>query len=393
MKLCLRICMARVEKPSSINEINDHKLTKRRLLKTLSSAGFGAATVGAISVDDVKAADSDQVTIALTCDGERKMRVSSDWYDHLVRARRVKEKVEDGWLQSGNGNKDKHNDVFGVWLDAGTGSNNPHVIVSIDEDSSTKGETRGEVPERRDDVRIAVEEMSREFEAVCEPKCKSSTSEMPGGLEVCFDGGCGTLGPQAFDYNDYTWGLTTAAHVPAQDGMCGDDIIGENAYHCDDYIGQVKDIEHSHDMCIIEPSTDPLPEVWNPDDHSERWEIITDSLSADGVDYWMENDRRVWKYGKGSCYSDGEVKARGTKEDPFTNNPCTLGSETWDDCVRWGSVGDLVGGDSGSIAFGADPDSNDFYACCQNSWQWVNYAAGPAGYAWKNKHGYEWRTF
>lgn len=385
--------MVRFDEPSSINQVKDHRLTKRRLVKILSSAGFGAASVSALTVDDVKAADSDQVTIALTCDGERTKRVSSDWYDAVVRARRVKETVENNWLSSGNGERDTHNDVFGVWLDAGTGANAPHVIVTIDEDSSTKAETRGSVPERRNDVRIAVEEAPREYESMCDPKCKSDTSEMPGGLEVCFDHGCGTLGPQAYDYNDNSWVLTTAAHIPADGGYCGEDIINEVVKHCGESIGLVKDVDHKHDMCIIMPyfNTDTLPEVWNPSDHSERWGTITDSLSADGVDYWMSNDRKVWKYGKRSCKTQGEVKARGTKENPLVNDPCTPG--TWNDCVQWGHATDNQPGDSGSIAFGADPDSDDFYAICQNSWSWVNYATGPAGYAWKNHHGYEWRTF
>lgn len=395
--------MPPIDKPSSINNIKDHKLTKRRLLSALSSAGFGTATVSSLTIDDVKAADSDQVTIALTCDGDRKERVSSDWYDHLVRARRVTQRMEKNWLGSGNSNRDTHNDVFGVWLNSGSGSNAPHVIITIDRNSSTKDETRGEVPERRNDVRIEVEERSREYESACDPKCKENLSEMPGGLEVCFDGvGCGTLGPQAWDYNDNTWNLTTAAHVPADDGHCGDDIIGDIAETaCGDYIGRVKYIDHTHDICIIDPYMDPLPEVWNPEDHSERWGVITDSLSADGVDYWMggedHDERKVWKYGAKTCHSEGYVDARGKKEDPEVGNPCTPDPNTWNDCVRWGSVTDLGAGDSGSIAFGADPYSNDFYAVCQNSWRWVdplhNYTAGPAGYAWKNKHGYEWRTF
>lgn len=392
--------MAPNNKPSSINSIKDHKLTKRRLLKALSSAGFGAASVNAITVDDVKAADSDQVTIAITCDGERKKRVSSDWYDHLVRARRVKNEIEENWLYSTDSGKDSYDDVFAVWLDAGTDSNNPHVKVTIDKNSSSKEETRGNVPERRDNVRIDVEEAPREHEQVCEPKCKQDTSEMPGGLSVSINGNGGSLGPQAWDNKDGTWTLTTAGHVAAQEGTCGDDLIGSNVEHCGEYIGYVKDIDHSLDMCIIEPAYDvePIPEVWNPDDHSSRWGTITDTLSADGVDYWMgdnpnNNQRKVWKYGVGSCYSEGYVHARGTKEDPEVNNPCTPDPKTWNECVRWGTINSIWGGDSGSIAFGADPDSDDFFAVCQNSWRWYNYSAGPAGYAWRNKHGYSWRTF
>lgn len=388
--------MPRITKPSSLSKFKDSKLTRRKLLQAASAAGFGTATISTITVDDVKAADSDEVTISITCDGSRKVRVSSDWYDYLERTRRVKKKMENNWLSSGsnNGQKDKHNDVMAVWLNAGTGSQNPHLILTIDEDSDTKDETRGDIPEWKNNVRIAVEEAEREYKPACDPQCKSNLDTMPGGLSVSIQG-TGTLGPQAYDYNNNKYVLTTAAHVASKNNTfsedeCGDDLLGKTVDHCGDYIGYVDYIDHVHDVCIIEPTPNPLPEIWNPSDHSDRYGTITDSLSKDGVDYWMNNGRKAFKYGIKTCYTWGYVHARGKKENPGEFGPCT---DTWEDCVRWGQYGDLGRGDSGSVAFGADPDSNDFFAICQNSWRWYDYTTGPAGYAWKNQHGYEWRTF
>jgi hypothetical protein len=383
--------MPRVNKPSDVQKVKTHKLTKRRLMKILSAAGLCSASIKFVSTDDVKASDSDQVTISIDNSGERKKQVSADWYDQLVRARRVKNKMQNTWLDPNGNDKDKYDDVFGVWLDAGTGSNNPHVILTVDKNSDTKGETRGEIPEREEEVRIAVEEAAQDYEPACDDKCKNSTDAMPGGLEICINNGCGTLGPKMIDYDTNNYKLSTAAHVASTDNKCGSDLIGDPVYHCGDYyIGDVEYIDHDHDICVIDTksSTEPLPEIWNPEDHSDRYGEIKNSLSAGGVDYWMENDRKLWKYGVSSCYSWGRVSARGKREKAGDYSPC---AGAWEDCVRWGSINDLDAGDSGSVAFGADPDSNDFFACSQNSWRWWNYTAGPAAYAILDHHDYEWR--
>lgn len=235
-----------------------------------------------------------------------------------------------------------------------------------------------------------MEEAERDYEPACDPKCKSSVDQMPGGLGVNFDNGGGTLGPKMFDYDTYTYKLSTAAHVPSSSDQCGSDLIGEPAYHCDAYIGDVEYIDHVHDICVIDTksSTEPLPEIWNPENHSDRYGTIKNSLSAGGVDYWMNNNRRLFKYGVASCYSYGTVSARGKRENAFTFAPC---AGEWEDCVRWGSFTDLDAGDSGSVAFGADPDSSDYFVCNQNSWRWFNYTTGPAAYAILDHHNYEWR--
>lgn len=374
--------MPRIEKPSDVNKIKSTKLTKRRLLKALSTAGAGTATLQAMTVDDVKAADSDQVTITMTCGRDIKQRVPADWYDFLIRARKVKRRLTDNWLStnSHSGNKDGDNDVFGVWLDAGKGGSNPHVVVTIDENSNTKGETKGKIPERKNDVAVEVETAEREYETACDPECKD-VGDIPGGLEVSVEdvSGKGTLGPQAFDYSQNRFVGTTAAHVASVDNTypeeneCGNELIGRNVYHCNRKIGEVDYIDHKHDVCLIAGDyVDWIPEIWNPANHSSRYPI-TDTATKDGVDFWINKDKQIQKLGRITCYTGGEIHARGTREDASTFSAC---ADDWYDCVRWGNADDIGAGDSGSVAFGYHTESDNFYAVCQNSWRWYDYSTG-----------------
>ena len=242
----------------------------------------------------------------------------------------------------------------------------------------------------------------------CNDKEVSDPGNMPGGVRVSFAGrdSYGTLTSRVVDGDyDYNYSLATAAHVISRDqDECGDDLLGTNAYHEGNYIGEVVDIDHDLDMVIIHNSSDyrqPIPEVWNPSNHSDRWEPISETLTADGVDYWINNERRIWKYGVSTCYTTGYVHSRGNTEQAYNYSGIgpdvsTECADYWYNCVRWGEFGSIEAGDSGSITFGIHPDRNVFLACNINSWRWGSYSdgeysAGPAGYAWQDKHSYWWK--
>lgn len=57
-------------KPSNIHSKKEHKLTRRRIMKMLTAAGVAPAAASRITVDDVKAADSDQIPISLDVGGK-----------------------------------------------------------------------------------------------------------------------------------------------------------------------------------------------------------------------------------------------------------------------------------------------------------------------------------
>lgn len=412
----MQISIAMNRKPSDIHTKRIRGMSRRRLLKTLTAFGFSSATAAALTPNDVQAADSDQVPISIDHSEESTVMVDADWYDRLQATRDTFGAMKRDWLppqgrrnsnksQKAHGPKDKHDDVIGLYISAGKGNDNPHIIVSIDQDSNTKDETRGNIPERRGGSRIKIEERDREKELAvdhtnCDDKEVSNPDRIPGGVRIRFAGrdGHGTLTPRVVDGDfDHNYSLATAAHVLSRDeNECGDDLIGTSAYHHGNYIGSVVAVDHDLDMAIIHNSSStnqPIPEVWHPVDHSQRWEPIEETLTKDGVDFWINNDRQLFKYGVSSCYTTGKVHSRGNTEQPAVNNQC---SDFWYDSVRWGEFGSIERGDSGSITFGAHPDRDTFLACNINSWRDFSavdgeYSAGPAGYAWQDAHSYWWK--
>ena len=178
-------------KPSEIHKKKIGKMSRRRLMNTLTTFGFSTATAAALQASDVKAADSDQVPISIDHSGDSIVMVDADWYDHLERTRDTFEEIKRAWLppqghrhnSRNNKNKDEYDDVLGVFISAGKGNENPHIIVSIDQESDTKDETRGNIPERRDGSRIEVEEMSKEKElAVDHTDCNDKEVSDPSNM-------------------------------------------------------------------------------------------------------------------------------------------------------------------------------------------------------------------
>jgi len=74
-------------KPSEIHKKKIGKMSRRRLMNTLTAFGFSATTAAALQASDVKAADSDQVPISIDHSGDSIVMVDADWYDRLKRTR------------------------------------------------------------------------------------------------------------------------------------------------------------------------------------------------------------------------------------------------------------------------------------------------------------------
>lgn len=114
--------------PSDINNIKEHKLTRRRIMRFMAASGAGASTLANMSVEDVKASDSDQVQISFDTEGNHKSMVPADWYDRLRQARSARDDMEHQFY-----NKEG---VISVGYSAGSfGGDNPHVLVGLDEDN------------------------------------------------------------------------------------------------------------------------------------------------------------------------------------------------------------------------------------------------------------------
>lgn len=380
------------KKPSSIHSKNLKGISRRRLIKALTGVGFSVTAASRLTAEDVKAADTDQVPISLDTEGKRKVMVSSDWYDRLTQARDVFEKLEKKWM--------KKDPVTGVWLSAGSkGGENPHVIIQVDNDHPRKDEAKGEAPERKNGVPVETEEHGSTKTTGCSDYDDSTLSDnLPGGVKCRTVGHedevIGTLSPRMEDkdldrYHGY---FMTAGHVPGCDRAIPSTNQGKS-------IGKIVEINKEIDVAIIEPASDvdALGEVAEVSDFSDgRRHRLDGTLTKDGVHHWENNDKRVFKYGYGGCYHDGQVQATGTTD---TYAVCDGGSaRDHPGQVRWGDSDQAPSGDSGTVTFGADPYGDGYFAISMvnavsgldDPEYFADYVTGISGYYLDNNYGWYW---
>lgn len=401
-------------KPSDIHKKNTSKLTKRRLMKLMAASGFSGPALANISVDDVKAADSDQVPVSMDYDGNWKKMVPADWMDRMKRAEDAREKIKSNWRNN--------KDVFSVWLNSGEfGGENPHIEVGIDYNSNSKDETRGKIPEEKDGVPVEVFEEGKNERADNCKQCNnydnvSVDPHIPGGVQIHIqaDGelSCGTLAPMVVDAdNQYSGSWVTAAHV-----ICGSGGTADSKYlkHEGTPIGEIVDvIEFDHDFAVIEPfdsgdtgntsgqdftALDEVAES-NDIDNGSRYEINS-TLTKSGTQTAAADNLSLFKYGMGGCYNSATINADGDtfKQSTLGDPVCASGDEELTHQLRFGNDGYLSGGDSGTITFVKAPNNPGYYAASLGNGHSTiagdqigkAYSFGTAGWAIQEFHNYRW---
>jgi hypothetical protein len=344
----------------------------------------------------VKAAASDQVPISLDVEGKSKVNVPADWYDQLSRTRDVYQNMKSEWRN--------RKGVVGISYTAGSETQPPRIILELDSESEAKEKRRGEAPERRNEVPVDVAERTSTELTGCSNYDDSGTApNVPGGVRMTVTKddpkdyetntyeSNGSLTPfmydEDFDYHGY-W-------MTAEHNVCN---LYVNSVSSDgSYIGEVVLTNADDDFAIIKPASgvDALDEVVEVSDvDNGRRHEIKGTLSRDGVDYWANNDRYLFKYGYGSCYSRTKVKAIGTSDE--AQGDCK--SYSYDHAVRFGDAESVQAGDSGTITFGKDPNSSEYLACNMingkskftSSPIGKSYAFGTGGYYLRNQYGYWW---
>ena len=297
--------------PSSVFAKKPHRLTRRRLMKMSIAAGIPTATALALTTDDVKATDSDQVTIAFDIRGENKKQVPADWYDQFIQAKEVNKEIKRNYKA--------HDAVAAIGV---AGGDESQVLVTLDENHPEKDNIRGDMPERKDNVPIEFEEEAWETNRVhvndgeCTPhdsECNDQTtdvSQVPGGVQTStFLGGDCTNGPRtvAGSCKRYLFGWTTAAHC-LSDGNCqetSDDNkcqdrngcaidTAVDIFHDGIRYGQVICVDYELDIMYIERiegvnGTEPVPEIVLPSDHSNSVHI-KDTVGESGMGTVLEEN-------------------------------------------------------------------------------------------------------
>lgn len=345
-------------KPSDIQSKKLNRLTRRRLMKYLSAAGVSIATVQNITVDDVKAADTDQIPIALDTQGNIIKNVSADWYDRVVHANDVRDKIA--------ANHGDRPSVIGVGYDP---ASEPNVVIHFHEESESKEKDKGETPNQKDGVTVKKEEVNpkptacpSEPETCLEYDCRTieEGKDIPAGTlaEVPYAPGTwGGITSRIRDNNhEHDHGWLISAH---QDSSCGDGYRPD-VYHQprDDggyKIGEIVEVYPNYGAAVVHPtrgiSDDIHASPYVADSTNiidgDRYGPIQATMSKDGVRTWRDNDYSVFRYGPSTCYDDGEVLDI-YQDYSVTSDSC--GEQTLHESIH--ITNEVDDGDSGSLAFG-----------------------------------------
>lgn len=375
--------------PDELNNFKEHKLTRRRVMNLASAIGFSTPVAMNMTVDDVKASDSDEVTVSWDVSGNTKYTVAADRVEWLQRAKKVNEEIKDEYFDSRG--------ILGVGMSGGDGEDNPHVVVSLDKDDEESSERRGELPEQKDGIRIETQEREREGETTCEPDCVSENEHFPGGQDINpeFDGSCTNSSRMWEDGLDW-FGWTTAAHC-FPNCSSSDVTVYHDASGCFYEIGKGDFVDITRDIAFIE-FTEQRTSPWNlkPSDHTEGVEII-DTITDEGFGIVDEEGLTIYNYGIGSCFQDYDLR-RWNEQTSYDSYECH--DSLYDQMITEHNElgGTAESGDSGSLWFIEDHNNSGnyyamesisgYYMTLTNGWEHT----GPQGFTIHDIYGRAWRN-
>lgn len=382
---------------SDITKRDGTKLTRRRVMKLATGAGLSAPVAANMTASDVKAADSDQVTIAIDIGGNTKERVDSDWLEWHQMARKANRSI-----------KSRHFGKDGIkWIGrTGVRKNlNPHIRVAIDEDHPQAGERRGEIPEeKKNGVEVVVQEYNDDGgDQTCTTDCwPESEGKFPGGQDCdVVDQFC-TNSPRMLE-DGFNWvGWTTAAHCFNDDCAAQGDVVNhapDGQSDCIYQFGEGDGLDTSRDIAFISRANSQVTSDQNRSPQAPHpGYTILDTVSLEGLEKIYEtyrNQQATKMYGGGSCYREMGVLTWDT--DMSGQSVC--GDSQRDQIRYWeDNMNHVQNGDSGALTFAEYPDgSGDYYAlgsisgweCCDRNLSPFNY--GPQGYTIYDLYDRRWR--
>ena len=374
-----------------------HRLTRRRVMKAAMASGFSVLTASRLTVDDVKAADSDEVVIYYDTEGRDKTHVPKGWYDYIQRARDVNERMKKRFTD--------REGISDIGMRVGdTSEDNPYVFIGVDKNSSKKDERRGEVPEERDGIRIEVEERdpsARKAEAQCADEKYDQDDQIPGGLglEEAVSGNDGSFTSRLFpdvNYYDAPPGWATAAHVLERcDNAYTIKHKPQSSPESGRIIGQAWFIDQSRDFVAIRQSSwvEPRSDFAKPSapNNSLLDYHVDATLSQDGLETLMSRDTEFIHHGARTCRTRAQISSSGERK--FT--PGTQFCNAYlKDQVEFGSGADdeTNTGDSGGgvISEPIDDQGDKQYFSHLHSGSGEFNAFGVGGWAIRKEHNMWW---
>lgn len=358
-------------------------ISRRGLLKSFIASGACTASAIHLTTDEVDAAASDETEIVVGYSSDDPDNphetfspvtdyVPTDWYEELLRAREVNEKLKSKYI--GREGIVSQSVLAGV-----LGGETASIEFGIAPDAA--GEPASVLPEMVNGIPIKTTERSRPTPDSCSTCYNSGDyySTIPGGVRgvgTRSSGECGTLASRVYDSSG-NYKFATAHHL-----YSGTDVSGEDLYHpstSDPRIGYVDNSLCGDDTVIVEP-----------DNHTPERRVdgglnedITGQYTMDGIDQLKSNNIAVHKVGCTSGYTSGAIHSSNTTYTYGYGCIPRYGQ------VTWGTSSDSQGGDSGALVAAVGDDSNvSDWAVSMDQWSNDSHVGGVGAYRLLNKHGY-----
>lgn len=324
-------------------------MSRRRLLRQLSAAGFTGASLTGLTVDDVQAAASNQVPIVVghyreDPDDPNSERipviknVASDWYNSYLRAIQVKEKISPHLA--------KRDGVAYVGVNAKGRSN---IIVGLLKEYLAS--TMGAIPERVDGVDIEVREAGHFEEQACDTdtlRTWDDGSEVPGSIKVTNSKGNGTLGGPIYDYYSR---FITAFHVfPNDSGNLTNPRLN---LHNGTKFAEVIDYNCAEDWAVCKHANGYKPKTKIK---YSGYSALTGNFSKAGVADLQNNGNKPKKVGQITCRTTlGEIL--GVDMTIYVAQGCVPHPHQ---VLFQSNGGDMDDGDSGSMSYFESPNNSSY---------------------------------
>lgn len=379
-----------VQRLATLRNRLESGMDRREFLRTVVTGGFAVGMAQWLGVDDFLAADDGKVPVvtALVRDDpddpwsirERTRHVPAEWYAAVETAFEVNDllarRAFTGYLGSA---------VIPGSYESGTAT----VSVGLSSDGHSLGQLLDELAAGIDinsETIIDIGDIQDDAEPR-EPRIADLTADgrVPSGVACETASSMATLGPALYHPDGQRRFFVTADHAFGDDrDTTGDSLLlpreGDETLE----IGTVADYHPVDDIAAIAPDgrVEPASRIDAPSQPRVRGQYTKFGL-ADLV----ARDEELEKVGALSGHTTGKIQGVDAVT-CFTDEFCRRGQ------IRWGGEMDLTDGDSGSVSYHRDPESEDgdvLVAGFNNArtwWPGQSYVWGVGAYRLTEKHGY-----
>lgn len=362
------------------------RMGRRRFVKTLAAAGFGAASASHLSAGDFAGIDEERVPIvyAIARDDPddptritpRVRTVAAEWYDDIRAALSTRDTLD---LTDTDG-------VLDAYVVPGDHDGGTSASIAVD----VRGESvLAELDGLTDKIPIegsVVKGLGEEDDESVTPRHRYDPTEgpaVPGGAPVGYADGIATLTPALYDPEVDERFFATADHL--YDGSASArSELGVLVDGGRTPIGEVHRRHGEEDLVLVRATGEFEPV------HALEGALpnrVVGQFSRIGLADLKARGAEIHKIGATTGHSSGRIRAVDGISCIY-GDPCKRGQ------LKWGRESDFADGDSGSVSYRPDPENPDegLLVCGMNTartwWPGEDYVWGTGAYVLHERYGY-----